>query len=154
MLQHASTATDGVVASQAARALSLLAQARNSECHVTADFTCKIVIPYFGTVVFGPGKDYRRPKGTAHTPSSYAPSPGLPTPAESYSGSSYDIAPPANDPFVSFESYLAQMPFDFNLADQAVQQPASGFNDYNDAIANVNLDLDQDWAWYPVQSQY
>ena len=54
------------------------------------------------------------------------------------------------DPFVSFDSYLAQMPFDFNLNGQNTQQ--LGVPDTS-AFADVNLDLDQDWTWYPPEQQ-
>ena len=45
------------------------------------------------------------------------------------------------------------MPFDFNLDGQAVHQPPGNFCWYSDSLANVNLDLDQDWAWYPAEQQ-
>ena len=53
---------------------------------------------------------------------------------------------PMMDPFISFDSYLAQMPFDFNVGSglQDTQLP----DPQNDLLANVNLDLDQDWGWY------
>jgi len=40
------------------------------------------------------------------------------------------------------DSYLAQMPVNFSLGGQPVQQPSVEFNGYNDAFADVNLDLD------------
>ena len=42
------------------------------------------------------------------------------------------------------------MPFDFNLNGQPTQplEPLDA-----NAFADVNLDLDQDWAWYPWEQQ-
>lgn len=58
--------------------------------------------------------------------------------------------PAPTDPFISFDSYLAQMPFDFNLNGQPTQ-PLELSDTY--AFADVNLDLDQDWAWFPSEQQ-
>ena len=43
------------------------------------------------------------------------------------------------------------MPFDFNLNGQTTRQL-----ELSDAyaFADVNLDLDQDWAWYPPEQQF
>lgn len=153
LLQHASKATGGVVASQAARALGMFVQARNAECQGPCEGTHKVVIPYFGTVVFGAGKDFAKRQAPTRTPSAFSQSAGLPTPEDSYSGSLCETTPSASDPFISFDSYLAQMPFDFSLGGQTMQQLPADLNAYNDAFSNVNLDLDQDWAWYPADQQ-
>ena len=152
MLQHASEATDGSVANQSARALGMFVQARSTEGRAALWSTCKVVIPCFGTVVFGPGKDYAREPFTTETSTQFAHPAVLPTPAESCSGSITGSTPSAPDLFVSFDSYLAQMPFDFNFSGQPMmqQQPAE-FDSYNNSFTNVDLDLDQDWAWYPVR---
>lgn len=148
-------ATDGVVASQAARALEMFVQARDNECPYShkPGTTCKIVIPCFGTVSFGAGKDFARQRPPSQTPSAFSQTAGLPTPADSYSGTVDEPQSFASDPFVSFDSYLAQMPFDFSRDGHATQQPDGYFNGYGDPFTNVNLDLDQDWAWYPVAQQ-
>lgn len=138
ILQRASCETDGLVASQAERALGLFMKARNGDCPMNCGVT-RVVIPYFGTVAFGPNKNVSKScssiAGYAHQPLQLA------TPAESISQT------PTSDPFISFDSYLAQMPFDFTLG-PGTEQPQQVQEAQNDVFANVNLDLDQDWAWY------
>ncbi|KAL8794932.1 MAG: hypothetical protein Q9195_002514 [Heterodermia aff. obscurata] len=150
ILQHASKATGGVVASQAARALGMFVQSRNVQCAYKPESSFKVVIPCFGTVSFGLGKDFARQRATTQTPSVFSQSAGLPTPSDSYTGSTDDSLQSKSDPFVSFDSYLAQMPFDFNLNGETNQQ--LGLSDTY-AFTDVNLDVDQDWAWYPPEQQ-
>ena len=144
MLQHASKATDGVVASQAARALGMFVQARDAGDLSFCGGTFKVAIPYFGTVAFGPGKEFGK-KPATQTPSIYSQPTGLPTPEDSSSGSLSAATPSTADPFVSFDSYLAQMPFNVKTGESMMQQPSTDFNTYSDAFTNVDLDLDQDW---------
>ena len=144
LLQHASKATDGVVASQAARALGIFVQAREVDDLSSCGGTFKVVIPYFGTVAFGPGKEFGN-KPPTKTPSLYSQTTGLPTPEDSSSASLSETTPSASDPFVSFDSYLAQMPFNVKPGDPIMQQPSMDLNFYNDDFTNVDLDLDQDW---------
>lgn len=144
MLQHASKATDGVVASQAARALGMFAQARDTEDLSSCGGTFKVVIPYFGTIAFGPGKEFGN-KPATQTPTTNFQSTGLPTPADSGSESLNGLTPSTSDPFISFDSYLAQMPFNVKLNESAMQQQSADLNAYNDTFTNVDLDLDQDW---------
>lgn len=131
----------------------MFVQGRNKECPYKQETTCKVVIPCFGTVSFRAGKDFARQPLSAQTPNILSQSAGLPTPADSYSGTLDETQSSASDPFISFDSYLAQMPFEFNLDGQAVHQPSGDFSSYSDSFANVNLDLDQDWGWYPTESQ-
>ncbi|KAL8823439.1 MAG: hypothetical protein Q9191_005856 [Dirinaria sp. TL-2023a] len=136
ILQRASYETEGLVASQAARALGLFMKAKDGNCSINSG-TTKVTIPYFGTVAFGPGKEVSKPPSAAP---SYAQQPlQLPTPAETLGQS------PASDPFISFESYLAQMPFDFDFGPGPQEYSPPDAQD--GILANVNLDLDQDWAW-------
>ena len=144
MLQHASKETCGVVASQAARALGMFVQARHVEDLSSCGGTFKVVIPYFGTVAFGPGKEFGR-KPAIQTPSFHSQTTGLPTPEHSSSASLCGTTPSSSDPFISFDSYLAQMPFNVKPGESMMQQPSADLNAYNDAFANVDLDLDQDW---------
>ena len=136
ILQRASYETEGLVASQAARALGLFKKAKDGNCSINSG-TTKVAIPYFGTVAFGPSKEISKPPSAAP---SYAQQPlQLPTPAETLGQS------PASDPFISFDSYLAQMPFDFDFGPGIQESSVPDAQD--DILANVNLDLDQDWAW-------
>ena len=136
ILQRASHETEGLVASQSARALGLFLKAKDGTCSINRG-TTKVVIPYFGTVAFGPSKELSKPSPAA---SNYVQQPlQLPTPAETVGQS------PVSDPFISFESYLAQMPFDFDFG-AGFQEPHA-LDAQDDILANVNLDLDQDWAW-------
>ena len=144
MLQHASKETCGVVASQAARALGMFVQARHVEDLGSCGGTFKVVIPYFGTVAFGPGKEFGR-KPVTRAPSLYSQTTGLPTPEDSSSASLSGTTPSSSDPFISFDSYLAQMPFNTKPGESVMQQPFADPNAYSDAFTNVDLDLDQDW---------
>lgn len=124
----------------------MFTKARNCKHQPEFEATCRVVIPYFGTVVFGPGKDFA--SGQAPPQTSNTPNIGLPTPAESHHGSIGDTVPD-QDPFVSFDSCLAQLPLNMDFAGQPVAHPAAESQDYDFALTDVNLDLDQDWTWYP-----
>ena len=84
-LQRAAIETDGLVANQAARALGLFTKAREGGCSRTESMA-KVVIPYLGTVVFGPGKDFVNPPKPVENPNGSQQPLQLPTPAGSLGG--------------------------------------------------------------------
>ena len=149
MLQQASEATDGVVASQATRALDMFTRVRNTECTGYLEATCKIVIPYFGTIQFGPGKDFAKRQAPAQGVDAMPQPSGLPTPAESHSGSAGEPANSISDPFISLDSYMAQVPLNLELGGPQMEQSSADTNSYDYSLTDVNLDLDHDWTWYP-----
>ena len=62
ILHAASKETGGIVASQAAKALEMLAMVRQGTCDEEADKymqgSCQVSIPYFGTITLGMGKHF------------------------------------------------------------------------------------------------
>ncbi|KAL9110989.1 MAG: hypothetical protein Q9227_004604 [Pyrenula ochraceoflavens] len=84
ILNGASLEAGGIVASQSAKALKMIAKARHG-CDVEDGDTTKISIPYFGTITIGAGKNFRMPKtGTPALPISRTSPAQLPTPPCSY----------------------------------------------------------------------
>ena len=136
ILHQASLATEGGVTTQAARALRMFCKKRAEPCPPGAT-TAKVVIPYFGTVVFGRGKSFANQSYICD--GSEQPM-QLPTP----SSSSIDGSVP--DP-AGFDNFLATMPSDLNFAGYPLQPTQDGNLD-GGGFANVNLDLDQDWGWF------
>lgn len=70
ILNRCSNEAGGIVAAQSAKALKMFAKARHGcDAEDKDGDTCKVVIPYFGTITIGAGKNFRMPK-TATTSSS------------------------------------------------------------------------------------
>ena len=142
ILQRASLETRGGVATQAARALEMFNKAKD-QGFPGSQGASKVAIPYFGTVVFGPGKSFVN--------QSHPPTPDSlnqqrlqqqPTPEEE------PLATPnSNQDTWSFANDYASMPSDFNYNGFPLQQN-QGVEADSDAFANVNLDLDGDWSWF------
>ena len=61
ILNRASLEAGGIVAAQSAKALKMIAKARHG-CDADDGDTCKISIPYFGTITIGAGKNFKMPK--------------------------------------------------------------------------------------------
>lgn len=140
ILQRASVETDGGVATQAARALEHFGNIKGLTFPVDryqGKCTTKVVIPYFGTVVIGPGTSLRDGAQMQRPDAGLQPQ-QLPTPSDqSVDGSTPESVPSSNtliEPMV---------PFDFNYDEHSGDTSASG-----DLFANINFDLDQDWNWF------
>lgn len=137
LLDRVSQETEGGVTTQAARALKMFCKSRADPCPA-GQTVGRVVIPYFGTVVFGPGKSfanysYLRGPEAVQEPTQLA-TPETETPSS------------LNDPS-SFDNYLATMPPELNIGGYPVQQqPGIGID--GGVFSNVNLDLDQDWSWF------
>ena len=130
MLQRASFETHGSVATQAARALEMFGNIRDL-VPLVCECSTKVVIPYFGAVMIGPGASFRD-RGPVHQPEQ------LPTPSDK----SLDSSTPGSEPF-SNSSTSPLMPSDLNLSQGAPDIAMNG-----DVFAEVNFDLDQDWNWF------
>lgn len=140
ILQRASVETDGGVATQAARALEHFGNIKEINLPIgRSQGSCiaKVVIPYFGTVVFGPGTSLRD-RAQMQKPDSGLQPQQLPTPSDqSVDCSTPESAPSSNtliEPIV---------PFDFNYDENSGDTSANG-----DLFANIDFDLDQDWSWF------
>ena len=135
-----STVTYVGVATQAARALEMFANIKEislSAGKFDADCTTKLVVPYFGTVVFGPGTSLKE-RALHQRPESIPQPQQLPTPSEqSLDGSSPESVLP------SASMVAPQVPLNLNY-----QESLGGTSLNNDFFANVNFDLDQDWSWF------
>lgn len=140
ILHQASVETDGGVATQAAKALELFSRPRD-QCPA-GQTTAKIVIPYFGTVVFGPGASFEDRSSKASTTRSSPQTHQLPTPGS-------DII---NEPQLmpAYDLFPNSQPYDFNLGNYPTQQQVQdgGMGGGPDMFSNINLDLDQDWSWF------
>lgn len=137
ILQRASSETDGGVATQAARALENFGNIKEMTSlggKSGYDCTAKMVIPFFGTVVFGPGASF---KEQANTRESSQPQ-QLPTPGESSLDGSTSGSAPSNIP-----SMAPMIPFESNHGENM-----QGVNMDDDIFADINFDLDQDWTWF------
>lgn len=140
ILRRASIETDGGVATQAARALEQFDNIKEINLPIGKSHgkcTTKVVIPYFGTVVIGPGTSLRE-QAEMQKPDLRLQPQQLPTPSDqSVDGSTPESAPPSN-------SLIEPMvPFDFNCDENSGDTSANG-----DLFANINFDLDQDWSWF------
>lgn len=137
ILQHASVGAGGGVATQAARALEMFIKAKDHGS-IDGQATCKVVIPYFGTVCFGPGTSFANKShpGTQVTP----PQPQVPTPEEE------PLVYPNSDQTASSVD-PAPIPLEFNYGGFPFQQNQRLGTDIN-AFATANLDLDGDWSWF------
>ena len=143
ILQRASVGAGGGVATQAARALEMFIKAKDHGS-IDCQATCKVVIPYFGTVCFGPGTSFANKShpGTQVT----QPQLQVPTPEE--------------EPLVYLNSdqtasYVdsAPIPLDFNHGGFPLQQTQNLGTDIN-AFATADLDLDGDWSWFWENTQF
>ena len=134
LLHRASLETEGGVTTQAARALKMFCRARADRCPADQK-SARLVIPYFGSVIFEPGKSFQNP---SYLSACNQPPVQLPTPENSSLDSA--LQTPANN------NFLAPMPSDYNFGGYPIQQPQS-LGD-GEMFANVNLDLDQDWSWF------
>lgn len=138
LLDRASLETDGGVTTQAARALKMFCKARAEPCPA-GQTAARVVIPYFGTVVFGPGKSFAN-QTYLNTAESAKQPVQLPTPEmETLNNFSQDTP--------GVDSFSAAMPSDFNFGGYPIQQQQGAGID-GGVFANVNLDLDQDWSWF------
>ena len=140
ILQRASAETYGGVATQAARALEIFGNIKELPLPIgesEKECTTKVVIPYFGTVIFGPGTSLKS-QGQMSKPKSTPYIQQLPTPSDqSLDGLNSESATPSN--------FLIEptIPFSFNYGEDSEDM---GVN--SDFMANVNFDLDQDWDWF------
>ena len=139
ILRRASVETDGGVATQAARALELFGNIKGlslpyaeSEEHCTA----KVVIPYFGTVVIGPGTSLKCETQRQESKATDQPR-QLPTPSDQSINSNSESATP-NNPLMD-----PTIPFDFNNG-----EISDDINVNGGFLADINFDLDQDWNWF------
>jgi len=128
LLHRASLETEGGVTTQAAKALKMFCKSRAEPCDPEQK-VARLVIPYFGTVVFGPGKNltnqsYLKPSEAVRQPIQ------LPTPEMETLDNSLQDA--------NFDNLLASIPSDLNFG--------AGID--GGMFTNVNLDLDQDWSWF------
>lgn len=144
ILNRAAQVTDDGVTTQAARALKMFCKTHYEPCP-SGQTTAKVVIPYFGTVVFGRGKSfanesYLNSSKIARQQQQQQPSIQLPTPETTTPNSL------TQDP-AEFNNYLATLPDDFNFGGFPLQQE-QGLGMDNGVFANANLDLDQDWSWF------
>ncbi|MCJ1453791.1 hypothetical protein MMC28_004140 [Mycoblastus sanguinarius] len=133
ILQRAALETDNGVATQAARALETFGRAKQQVC--PSGCSMKMVIPYFGSVIVGPGKSFVdheisvQSSNDSHLPAQ------VPTPAPSDQQLDTFVQDPS-----TFDNYLAPMPSEFSF---------DGFNSMDgNVFANVNMNLDQDWSWF------
>ena len=136
ILHRASVEAGGGVATQAARALEMFIKAKDHE-FLDGQAICKVAIPYFGTVNFGPGTSFAKQShpGTQ----AMQPPPQVPTPEEE------PPVYPSTDQWASVDP--APIPSAFNNDEFPLQQTQSLGTNIN-AFATVNLDLDGDWSWF------
>ena len=142
LLRRASVETHGSVATQAARALEMFGQVKemsSMSCpHQKSgeEIATKIVIPYFGTVLIGPGTSFG---GQAQTQKELPLHPQqLPTPSEQ----SLDGSTPE---FMGSHNSVITPTAPFDLIN-GIDTRGVGVN--GDVFADVNFDLDQDWSWF------
>ena len=140
ILRRASVETNGGVTTQAARALEIFGGIRELNLpggKSKHNYTAKVVIPYFGTIVIGPGTSLKcqtlmQEQGSMSQPQQ------LPTPSDqSLNGLSPESTVP-NNPFTE-----PTVPFDFNYGEYSEDAGVNG-----DLFTNINFDLDQDWTWF------
>ena len=131
ILQRASIERGGGVATQAARALEMFIRAKDHGS-LEAQAVCKVAIPYFGTVIFGPGTSFAKESqpGIQQVPTPEEEPPVYPYPDQS----TRDVDP-------------ARIPPEFNNGGFPLQQTQSRGIDIN-TFPSANLDLDGDWSWF------
>lgn len=140
ILQRASVETNGSVATQAARALEIFGNIKDMSLSVAnpvGECARKVVIPYFGTVVIGPGTSFKDQPRARKTEAMRQPQ-QLPTPSDqSLDGCTPESASSSNS------SMMPMVPID---SDYGENTQSTGIN--GDVFADVNFDLDQDWSWF------
>ena len=140
ILQRASVETGGSVATQAAKALEMFSkiQAMTCPCRESGvDCATKVVIPYFGTVVIGPGTSFEE-QAQVKKSEMMACAQQLPTPSErSLDGSTPGTMASENS------AMIPTGPFDLQYG---VDTGGMGIN--GDVFADVSFDLDPDWTWF------
>ena len=137
ILQRASVERGGGVATQAARALEMFIRAKDHG-FLEGQAICKVAIPYFGTVIFGPGTSFAKeahPGTQAMQRRTQVPTPEEELPVYPNSDQSTYFVDPA------------RIPSEFNNGGFPLQQTHSGGTDIN-AFTTANLDLDGDWSWF------
>lgn len=121
ILNRCSSEAGGIVAAQSAKALKMFAKARHGCDNEDKDGdTAKVVIPYFGTITIGAGRNFKMPKTATTSGSKFVSmtSPAqLPTPpcsfgtAHSVGGSSVSAQmSPANSSSTNIDPALQQVP--------------------------------------------
>ena len=140
ILQRAAFETDGVVATQAARALEIFSNIKGMFLSVgmpVEECIKKVVIPYFGTVVIGPGTIFRDQAQAQKLKAMPEPQ-QLPTPSnQSLTGSTPETTPSTN-PLMA-----PMVPLDPDHGDDVQSMGTNG-----DIFAGISFDLDQDWKWF------
>ena len=137
ILQRASVERGGIVATQAARALEMFIKAKDHG-YLEGQAICKVAIPYFGTVIFGPGTSFAKkshPGTQAMQPRTQIPTPEEEPPVYPNPDQSTCFVDPA------------RVPAEFNNGGFPLQQPQTRGTDIN-AFTNANLDLEGDWSWF------
>ena len=141
LLKEASVATDGSVATQAARALELFSNVRAMSLPFfekpAEECTTKIVIPYFGAVMIGPGTILRDRSAAQKAEPTLQPQ-QLPTPSDQSLDDFTSEPTPLSNP-----SIAPMIPFDFRLGNQT-----QGLDMPSDTLPDFDFNLDQDWSWY------
>lgn len=140
ILQRAAVETDGSVATQAARALEIFGNIKDMPLHaanLVGECTMKVVIPYFGTVVIGPGMSFKDQPSAQQSEVMLQPQ-QLPTPSDQ----SLDGCTPQST-LSSNSTMIPMAPFDLNTVENTQGMHMSG-----NVFADVNFDLDQDWNWF------
>ena len=141
LLRQASVATDGSVATQAARGLEIFSNVKSMSLYFferpTEECTTKIVIPYFGAVMIGPGTSLRDRGATQKVEATLQPQ-QLQTPSDqSLDDFTSEPTPPSNP------SIAPMIPFD-SLYGNQTQGPDTN----SDFLPDFDFNLDQDWSWY------
>ena len=141
MLKQASVATDGSVATQAARGLEIFSNVRAMSVPFfkkpAEECTTKVVIPYFGAVTIGPGTSLRDIGAAQKVEATLQPQ-QLPTPSDqSLDDITSEPTPPSNP------SIAPMIPFDFLHGNQT-----QGPDTNSDTLPDFDFNLDQDWSWY------
>lgn len=140
LLKEASEATDGSVATQAARALEIFSNVREMALPFferPEECTTKIVIPYFGAVMIGPGTSLRDRNAAQKVEATLQPQ-QLPTPSDQ-SLDDFSLEPTS----LSNPSIAPMIPFDVLPGNQN-----HGFDMNGDTLPDFDFNLDQDWNWY------
>lgn len=140
ILQRASAETDVCVATQAARALEIFSNIKALVPPIgksAEECTTKVVIPYFGAVVIGPGTSLRD-QAQAQSPEAMLQPHQMPTPSDQSPNRSIPESMPPSNP-----SIAPMIPFEFSYGDNA-----QGISRNIDVFPDIDFDLDQDWSWY------
>ena len=140
LLKEASVATDGSVATQAARALEIFSNVRGMSLPFferPEECTTKIVIPYFGAVMIGPGPSLSDKSAAQKAEATLQPQ-QLPTPSD-LSLDDFTSEPTSH----SNPSIAPMIPFNVLQGNQTQSLDMNG-----DTLPDFDFNLDQDWSWY------